>query len=110
MTVSTQVWSERRPARAAGKGDVLGGRERRHQVERLKDEADPIPPQLGQVLVVETAEVGVTDQDPARGQRVQTGQAVHERGLARSRPAHDGGELPLGEGHVDVIEGLSLCV
>ena len=88
------------------KGDVLGRGKGRNQIERLEDEADPVPPQLGQVLVVETAEVGVTDQDPSRGQGVQPGQAVHQGGLARTRPSHDGGELTLGEGHVDVVERL----
>ena len=44
--------------------DVLEGGERRHQVEGLEDEADPVPPQLGERLVVERGEVGVADEAP----------------------------------------------
>ena len=64
-----------------GERDVLHGRERRHEVERLEDEADPISPQQGQSLLAERREVGVADQDRSAGDRVEASEAVHQGGL-----------------------------
>ena len=41
----------------------------------------------------------------ARGDGVEPGEAVHQRGLAGARRAHDRGELAAGDVHVDVVEG-----
>ncbi len=72
--------------------DVLQRGQRRHQVERLEDEADPVAAQLVSVLVVER----VRSTSPIRrlpgGDRVEPGQAVHEGRLARAGRAHDRGE------------------
>ena len=70
-------------------GDVLLGRERRDQVERLEHEADPVAPQLRQELVVQQRQVHVADEDPAVGRRIEPGEDVQQRGLPRSRRAHD---------------------
>ena len=56
--------------------DVLDRGERRHEVERLEDEADAVAAQLGELAVVERAEVGVADEHLAaasgcRGRRRQ---------------------------------------
>ena len=65
ITWSSHAWSGLRPARSIGQGDVLQGGERRHQVVGLEDEADLVPAQEGEVLVVEGGEVGVADEDLA---------------------------------------------
>ena len=48
-----------------GKIDVLLGRERRHEVVGLEDEADAVPAQRRQCGVLEGAEVRVADEDLA---------------------------------------------
>src|SRR4051794_7610925 len=63
-------------------GDVLQGGQGGHQVVGLEDEPDGVPAQPGQVVVVEQGEVHLPDPDLAGGRRVETCQAVHERGLA----------------------------
>ena len=73
--------------------DVLLRGQRRHQVERLEDEADPVAAQPGQRLVVERDEVGVAEQHRAAGGVVERRAAVHQRRLARARGAHHRGEL-----------------
>src|SRR5215217_5790120 len=77
--------------------DVLGGRERRHQVERLEDEADLLAPQQGQLLLGQRRQVHVADEDLAAGRRVEAGHAVQQRGLAGPRGPHDGRERRRGE-------------
>ena len=90
--------------------DVLEGGERRHQVERLEDEADPVAAQLGELLVVERGEVDVADEDLAVGEVVEPGEGVHQRRLAGARRAHDGGEAAGGELDVDAVEGADGAV
>ena len=63
---------------------------RRSRVSRLSSSVD---------------EVGVADEDAARGEGVEPGDAVHQRRLARARRAHDGGELAGVEVDGDVVEG-----
>ena len=88
--------------------DVLEGRERRHQVERLEDEAEAVAPQLRELLVVQRGEVDVADEHLALGELVEPGEGVHERRLAGAGRAHDGGELPGVELDVDAVEGPDL--
>ena len=88
-TVS-MTWSNQSPVRlAAGDGerqeDVLLGRQRRDEVEGLEDEADVVAPGPGEVLLAQGGQLGVAEEDPAAGHRVQAGGAVHERRLARAR-------------------------
>ena len=51
------------------------------------------PAQLRELGVAEARDLRVADCDLAR-RPVKPGEDVHQRGLARSRRAHDGGELP----------------
>ena len=66
-TWSNQSASTLRPASRAGSDDVLGGGERRHEVERLEDEPDPVASELGEPTIVERRDVDVADvnADPA---------------------------------------------
>ena len=72
--------------------DVLLGGQRRQQVELLEDEADLVAAQLGQAGVAQAGDLGVADVDLAAGDRVEAGQAVHQRRLAGAGRAHDRGE------------------
>ena len=55
-------------------------------------------------------EVGAADEDLAGGERVEAGHAVHQRGLARARRAHDRGEAAGLEVDGDAVEGPHLGV
>ena len=83
--------------------DVLLRVQHRHEVEALKDEAELVAPQAGQLTVVEARELGAVNDDRAGGRAVQAGEQVHERRLARAGRPHDGGEAADREvdGHVD---------
>jgi len=84
--------------------DVLDRVERRHEVVGLEDEAHVVAAQLGEVAIVQTAQVGVAHEHLAAGDAVQPGHAVHERGLARARGAHDRAELRARERNGDAVE------
>ena len=94
-----------RPASACGSVMFSARVSVGHQVERLEHEADAVAAQQRELLVGQRAQVDVADQDPAGRERVEPGDAVHERRLARARRAHDRREAPGGEGDVDAVEG-----
>src|SRR5436190_409359 len=58
-----------------------------------------------ELLVGERRQLDVTDEHLARGHAVEAGDAVHQRGLAGTRRAHDGGEVSAGEVDGHTIEG-----
>ena len=74
-------------------GDVLVGGERRNQMEELEDEADLLPAQLRQRVLVESGDVHVVDQHGAGRRRVQAGDQSEERRLAAARRSDDRHEL-----------------
>src|SRR5699024_6585276 len=84
--------------------DVLPGGQRRDEVEGLEDEADPGPSQSGQLFLLQPGDVDAADAYPALADRVQPGEAVHERGLPGARGPHDGGELTGADLQVDAVE------
>jgi hypothetical protein len=65
--------------------DVLLGGQRRHQVERLEDEAQALPAQQGELLVGQFRDQRVADASVAPADRVEPGHAVQQRRLARAR-------------------------
>src|SRR5262249_1800033 len=50
----------------------------------------------------------VADEHAPGGERVETGECVHERRLAGARRAHDGGEVLVGEVDGHAVEGPHL--
>ena len=80
------------PVEPQRQGDVLRHRERREQIEGLKDEADPFAPQQCQPPLAQAGQVGVAERDGARGGPVQPRRDVQERALPRPGWAHYGGE------------------
>lgn len=73
--------------------DVLLGRQRRDEVERLEDEADVLAAHQGTCGVAESADRVAGQPDLSAGDLAESGDHVHQSGLARSGRAHDGGEL-----------------
>ena len=61
MTCCSHCLSGLRPAMSIGRVMFSRRGQRRQQVERLEDEADLVPAQLGQLLVLERAELGLAD-------------------------------------------------
>ena len=86
--------------------DVLLGGEHRQQVEALEDEADLVAAQHGQLIVVHGGDVGTVEHDMTARGRVESGERVHERGLAGAGRAHDRGEPPLLEPHIDAAQRM----
>src|SRR5215469_7054866 len=66
------------------------------QEELLEHEPDPGRPQRGQFPVGHPRHVQAGDAHAPGGRRVQGAHQVQQRGLARPRRAHDGGQLPFG--------------
>ena len=87
-----------------GQGDVLRRREGGDQVEGLEDEADALAAQAGEATLVHGGDHVAVEHDLPGGDRVQAGQAVHERGLAGAGRPHDGGEAGAGDVDVDGVE------
>ena len=85
ITASYHSRSGLRRAMDCGSRMFSSARQGGHQVEALEDEADLVAPQPGELLVLEPAELAVTDPDLARGGGVERRAAVHQRGLARTR-------------------------
>ena len=76
------------------------------QVEGLEDEADALAAQAGEATLAHRGDYVSVEHDLPGGHRVQARQAVHERGLARSGGAHDGGESDSDDIDVDGVEHL----
>jgi hypothetical protein len=70
------------PGEVSRKGDVVGRRQRRDQVERLEHETDSAPPEVGEARVVEPPDLVVADEGATRRRNVQPRHAVHQRRLA----------------------------
>ena len=73
--------------------DVLPRGQHRDEVVRLEDEAELVAPQRREPLVVEVRELLAGDDDRARRRAVESGEQVHQRGLAGPGGPHDRGEL-----------------
>lgn len=88
------------------KPDVLIGRQGGHQVERLKDEADFLATKFGERFVFQRRQLNVVNDGCSLGQAVESGDAVHQGGLARAAGAHDGGELAGVEVNGDITKRI----
>src|SRR6185436_16084013 len=73
-------------------------------VEELKDEADVLASQPGELGVNERRQRGPVDPHLARARPVETGEEMHQRRLARARGTHDRGQLALRHGHGDAAQ------
>ena len=94
--------------------DVLPRGQHRDEVVRLEDEAELVAPERREPLVVEVGQLLAGDDDRAGRRAVESGEQVHQRGLAGPGGPHDRGELAGGELEADapqrVDRGLPLPV
>ena len=105
-TWSNQSRSALRPARRSGQRDVLGGGQRRHQVERLEDEADAVAAQLRELGGRSSAARSMSPIERLPEVSVSSpASAVHERRLAGAGRPHDRGEAAGGELDDDARRG-----
>ena len=82
-------------SREDGKEDVLFRCQRRNQVERLEDDADVLPSEQRQLMVVERGEIRAVDDDVAGCRLRKSRNEMEKRGLAGATWAHDGEKLAL---------------
>jgi hypothetical protein len=90
-------------------GDVLLRGQDRQEVVGLKDEADLVPPQQGQLVIVEPVEPRPGDLDPSGGRLVEPREDVQERRLAGARRPHDRGEAAAQQRDVDAAQRVDGC-
>jgi hypothetical protein len=93
------------PGQAQRQGHVLRRGQRRDQVERLEDEADPGPAELGQGAFGEAAQRYAVDHHLAAGGPVQPRRAVQQRRLPGAGGAHHRGEGGGRDPHVHPGQG-----
>ena len=86
--------------------DVLGDVEQRDQVERLEDEAGPVAPQPGRVIVRQLADGLALEDDLAARRLVEPAEDLEERRLARAGRPHEGHELAGVDRQAHPAEGL----
>jgi hypothetical protein len=95
----------------AGEHHVLGGGERRDQVEVLEDEAHPAGADLGPGVVREAgdvlaAEIELRGGAVVRVRGVEQAQDVHQGALAGAGRAHDRDHLAGLDRDLDALEGF----
>ena len=83
--------------------DVLGGSQRRQQVEALEHEADARA-QLGPSFLIQVAQVLARQRDVAAAGQVQSGQQAEQGGLAGPRGTDDGHTGAFMDGQGDVVQ------
>jgi hypothetical protein len=86
--------------------DVLPRRQHRDEVVGLKDEADVVQPEVGELSGWQGVDPLPTQPHLAAGGLVEPTDEVEERGLARSGRADQAGELLLGDVQLDVAQGI----
>ena len=75
------------------------------QIEGLEDEPDAVAAQAGELVVGEGGEIGLSHEDLARAQSIETRQAMHESRLARTGGSHYRSQPTFLDVEVDSVEG-----
>ena len=94
------------PAGQDGQADVVVGRQRRNQIECLKDETDFAAAEPRQLPVRHGRQIGAVDDHAAFIGRSEPRHDVQQRALARAAGAHDGDEFPFFDQEADILDGL----
>src|SRR5262245_38574319 len=79
-------------------------RQRRNQVERLKDETDFRAPQPRQLSRLHLRDVLAVQANVAGGRVIEPGDKGEQRGFAAARRADDGDELTSWNGQIDCVQ------
>jgi hypothetical protein len=88
--------------------DVLLGRQHRHQVVELEDETDVVAAPGRQLPGAHRVDALPVDVDLTAAGRIQSADQVEQRGLARTRRAHQCDEVALLDVQVDAVQNLDL--
>jgi hypothetical protein len=86
--------------------DVLPRGERRDQVEELEHEADPLPPEGGASVLIQSRKVLPVNDDPPGAGGFDAADHVEQCGLPRTARSEDHHELPSPDLHFDPTDGL----
>ena len=73
--------------------DIAEGRQRLHEVEALKDGANPLQPVVGQAPVLQILDRHPANDHPAGGRTVEAADQVEQRRFAAAGGSHDRHEL-----------------
>src|SRR5690606_20675590 len=84
--------------------DVLQGRQGGDELERLEDEAHPVPPEPRPGIFVQLVQIGPVEQDPAAARMVQSGKQAQQRRLAAAGWPHDRQEATRLQMEGDILE------
>ena len=90
--------------------DVLEARQRRQQIEELKDEADLVAPDPRQPVVGQAGERFAVDADVAGGRPIEAADQIEQRRLAGARRADDRRPSRRAESTADVVERGDLAL
>ena len=89
-----------------GQEDVVADGEGIQQVELLEHEAEVLAAEGGHLALAHGGHVPPGEQHLAAGGRIESGEDVEQGGLAGAGLAHDGDELALVHGEIDVAQRL----
>ena len=84
--------------------DVLADRQGRYEVERLKHEAEALPPPARPFGLGQHRKVGAVDAHAACVGRLEAADQAEQRRLAGAAATHDGNELPALHGQAGAVE------
>jgi hypothetical protein len=87
-----------------GQLDVLDGRERRQQVEELKDEADPPPTQASQLGLAQLVDAFAVEVHLSGGGAIEAREQVEQGRLPTAARPHDRDELATLDREVDAAQ------
>src|SRR5262249_13386434 len=87
---------------------LLGGQGRK-QIIGLKDEADVLPTQVGQLLRAQTGGAMASDREATLGGRHNAAPDSKQGGLAATRRSHEQGQLAGTQRQVHALEGADLA-
>ena len=97
----------RHAAQFQRQSDVLLGRKRGQQIERLEDEPHPLAADDGTLVVVQRGQVDPFQQDLAAGGRFHAAEDVQQGALAGARRTHDRQQFALADLEVDAAQGVN---
>ena len=88
--------------------DVVKSRGAGQEIERLKDKANFLVPNVGELIVVEFTHEAAGKPILAGTRRIETANQVHERGFSGARRAHNRNVLAFADFEINAAERVHL--